>query len=221
MTNKVAFLTNGFFQGRRMNRRADSLHAAYMAYNSELYKLWNAAGAPHGMVWRYKGRAIAVRLSFYNTQDTAILLRDNGDRNLPVYNRLASVLTRTLPSRMLVRTHPRRGIWHIVGGEQPELWLGRKICSIIGARAPIGSGRLASVNSRLTDFMARNPVNLSKWDAQLNDTWTTLQDIILSNRVIDPGRSLQPPDNENDDPVPVIPANMYEEEEEHDDANQP
>lgn len=228
MTNKVSILLNGFFQGRRMNRRSDSLRSVYMAYRSEQYNIWQSAGAPHGTVWRYKGQPIAVRLAFYTTQDVVVLLRDNGDRSRPIYDRLAAVLNRTCSNMMLVRSNPRRGLWHIVSSSglanrwTPEVWMGRKILTLFGTRVP--GAKAASVESRLKDFVARHPVDMTNWHKPIH----------LGGGSANTGASAQPPDNENDDRIanaspldqPLMvaadePDDDDDYEEEHDDANQP
>jgi hypothetical protein len=198
--------TNDFFNGRHINRRDDRLRGIYVGISSPLYKIWNEAGQPRGCVWRHKNKVIAVRLHFYNTQGIAYLLRDNGDRGLPVFLRLHSIWSRVYPnSSFLFRSSPRRGIWHIVKAspidpaESPEVWTGQKIIIQAGDRnLPQGQ----SVRDRLTHFTACNMVDLRKFtgNAGIDDTgWlvdlVSGQDRMASVMV----RSMQPPDNELDD----------------------
>lgn len=172
MHNKIHLLLNGLWQSRRMVRRDDYIRTLYLSYNSPDYKRWQDAGGPHGAVWRYKNKVIAVRLQFYASQSQALLIKDNGDRSLPVFNRLAALLSKAMPNAVLQRTLPRKGIWHIIHPGRTENWLGIKQIHTTGRRASAPPGQQApTVEQRLTDFMRREICDLTSLRPKgINDT---------------------------------------------------
>jgi hypothetical protein len=166
MQRKINFLTNAFMQARRTNRKDDRIGATYIGYNHPNYKPWSEAGAPHGVVWRYKGKVIAVRLNFYSTQSQIALLQDSGDRSLPVFNRLHALFTRFVPTVLFFRSNPRKGLWFYTTADNPTptTWPGKKLIVIQGARR--AGGVVSTVADRLKNFAKTHPVDLRKWSTR-------------------------------------------------------
>jgi hypothetical protein len=208
MQNKINFLANVFMQSRRTNRKDDRIHATYIGYNHPNFPVWSHAGAPHGTVWRYKGKVIAVRLNFYSAQSNIALLQDNGDRSLPVFNRLHALFTRLVPDALFFRSNPRKGIWFYTTADNPTPtnWLGKKLIATQSARR-LGSGA-ATVHTRLKNFTQTHPVDLRKWSTRADQVisaestpWqrtVTLEPLNLAEYYVNP--NIEDPDDYRDHP---------------------
>lgn len=159
--NTIDRLLYGFTRGTRVNRKNDTVRPVYLSYQSPMQTAWNEGGGPSGVVWKYKGKPIAIKLDFYRTSEMQLLLRDNGDRSLPVFTRLYRILDRVFPGKTMIRSNARQGIWLLVEQLDPstvEPWIGQKLFTKPG-RESLQS--MPSVDQRLKDFMNKNPVDLT------------------------------------------------------------